>query len=99
MKNALFSFMLLLLVLSASSQTLIMKDLRFLREPIEKVAVLTQIPDESLQLAVEESILTALDKKGIAAMNAYDFLIRDSVYLYSSLEREFTNNAIDGILI
>lgn len=99
MKNSLFSFVLMILMFSATSQTLIMKDTRFLREPIEKVAVLTQIPNEDLQLAVEGSILTALEKKGIAAMNAYDFLIRDSVYLYSTLEREFTNNAIDGILI
>jgi len=91
--------MFILLMLSATSQTLIMKDTRFLREPIEKVAVLTQIPDDSLLQSVESSILTALERKGIAAMSTRDFLIKDSVYRYSTLEREFKNNAIDGILI
>jgi len=99
MKNLLFSFMLILMFVPAMAQTLIMKDTRFLREKMEKIAVLTQIPDDDLREKVEASILAGLEKKGVDAMSAGEFLIKDSTYLYGTLEREFKTNSIDGILI
>gem|GEM_PF-2663345 len=91
--------MLILMFVPAMAQTLIMKDTRFLREKMEKIAVLTQIPDDDLREKVEASILAGLEKKGVDAMSAGEFLIKDSTYLYGTLEREFKTNSIDGILI
>ena len=100
MGKSLFAFFLLLtLVLQASTQTVIMTDKRYMIDRIEKIAIITQIPDEPLRHKVEELLLTAFEQKGISAINAYDFIEYDSAFYYSTLEREFSTAAVDGILI
>lgn len=66
---------------------------------MEKIAVLVQVPDKDLQLKLEHEILAAFERKGISAMNAYDMIKSDSAYYYSTLEREFSNADVEGILI
>jgi len=100
MGKFIFAFIIpLVFVVQAGAQTMIMSDTRFLRDPIEKIAVITQIPDAQFRGKVEEVILAAFEKKGIDAMNAYDMILYDSTYYYGTLERDFTTEGIDGILI
>ena len=86
-------------VIHLGAQSVIMSDTRYIREPIEKIAVVTQILDDQLRGEVEGAILSAFAKKGIEAVNAYDLILIDSTYFYSTLEREFTAAGVDGILI
>ena len=91
--------MLSMVFMHGISQSVIKKDTRFLRDKMNKLVLITQIPDDSLREAVAGSIIQAFQKKHIGIMNADAFMRLDTGYAYSRMEREFTDNGIDGILI
>lgn len=99
MKSRFIAILLIALSLPSFAQTVIMKDIRYLKNPMEKLIVLTQFPDDDLKELVENSIFNAFEKKGIAAVNASDLIDTDSATYYGTLEREFKNVGADGILI
>ena len=97
--KSLLTATLVLYCFSALTQTVIMKDKRYVRDPMEKLVVLTQVPNDTLKELVEHSIFEAFQKKGIPFVNAYDLIRFDTTYYYSTLEREFKMAGADGILI
>lgn len=101
MRKSTFAFLIMLIIfLPASAQIkTIMEDKQFLKGPMENIAIITQINDEQLRQNVGQSIVSAFLDKGVGAVNASDFIKLDSMFYYSSLEREFNTAGVDGILI
>lgn len=101
MRKSSFAFLIMLIMFfPASAQIMtIMEDTRFLKGPMENIAIITQIHDEQLRQDVGQSLVSAFHNKGVDAVNADDFMIPDSMFYYSTLEREFNSAGVDGILI
>ncbi|MDT8393573.1 MAG: hypothetical protein RQ761_06990 [Bacteroidales bacterium] len=89
-------------ILTASCQaqlTTILKDARFFKGPLKKVALITQISDTNFRKDVELAIGAAFERKHIPYVNAYDIILPDTLIFYSTLEREFYDAGADGVLI
>lgn len=97
-----FLALLVYVAFSASCQaqlTTILKDTRFFKGPLEKIALITQISDTAFRKDVEAAVVAAFEKKHIPCVNAYDLILPDTLIFYSTLEREFYDAGADGVLI
>ena len=101
MRKSTFAFLVMLIIfLPATAQIkTIMEDTRFLKGPMENIAIITQINDEQLRHDVGQALVSAFLDKGVGAVDASDFIKLDSMFFYSTLEREFNIAGADGILI
>lgn len=91
---------LLLLAMASFAQVkTVWKDVRFLKEPIQKLVVISQFENAELRKAAEESMISALHGKGIDAVGAYEIFTYDSTNYYSTLERKLDSAKVDGILV
>ena len=99
MKRTIPILLLIIIHSVGLAQTVIKKDTRFLRDRMSKLALITQVPHDSLRGAVISSVMDAFEKKHIDIVNADAFVSPDSSTFYSTLEREFTENHVDGIMI
>lgn len=90
----------ILLALSSFSQvTTVWKDVRFLKEPMQKLVIISQFENANLRTHAEESMISALQGKGIDAVSAYEIFTYDSTNYYSVLERKLDSAKVDGILV
>ena len=74
------------------------KDARFMKDPLQKILVVSQFYDQQLRDNVERNVIDALQDKGVAAVAASDVFMYDSTYLYSTCERKLDSAGLDGLL-
>ena len=101
MKKRLFvlPFFILIALSSFSQVKTVLKDARFLKEPLHKLVVVSQFVNHEQRQMAEESMVEALVNKGIDAVAAYDIFTYDSMNYYITLERKLDSAKVDGILV
>jgi hypothetical protein len=86
-------------VCSEAQVSTILKDKRFFEGPLEKIAVITQVPDTGFRKQLDDALAAAFNNKKISFVNAHDLFPPDTLIFYSTLEREFYEAGTDGVLI
>ena len=101
MKKKLFilPFFILIVLSSLAQVKTVWKDARFLKEPMQKLVVVSQFVNHEQRQMAENSMIEALVSKGIDAVAAYDIFTYDSMNYYITLERKLDSAKVDGILV
>ncbi len=93
-----FLIFLFIPVFSFAQVNTVWKDARFMKEPLQKLMVVSQFYDQQLSSDIEKNVIDALQNKGIAAVSANYVFLPDSMYYYSTFERKLDSAGLDGIL-
>lgn len=84
---------------SEAQVSTILKDTRFFKGPLEKIAVITQVPDTSFRERLDSALAVAFNNKEILFVNTHELFPPDTLIFYSTLERELYEAGTDGVLI
>lgn len=99
-RKVFFSAFMICLVFNAFAQVqTVWKDTRFMKEPLAKIAIISQFRDTDARNVMETIMLDALRSNGIEAISIYDMIHYDSMFYYSTIERKLDSAGVDGLLI